>query len=446
MEAILLENPDFDLTTHQTVAERVMFKWLKELGVLRWDENTTDKATTLTDKRFSEREENTVPLDGDLYTPVVNFVGEIDIQGDLHSNYGSKQQIYFYVPSHVGSTPKVLFKNVIDDNYYPSMVIRQSDNTDIEYIQGSNASDDPSPAGLSVLAFYDLDVASGSLVYTVNTASQNSWFEPIYDPAYINSYLTDVAADDPTDDVITRENPDTTGHMEWIRSRLDCVQIDFSTANYKAFQDDANLASFMDFNTGTGSKSFKFNAILIYYDVIENGVVLATNLYGITFIGDLSPVSGSGSTFKSLYKQKPDSILGISGNGYGLILNIIRDGNNNVDNTVINVSINDYNTFSMQLFTQTMLQVGALTQKFERTLLSANKIMDNYNNLEQLLINDVDRNEIIADIAFLKSQLSNIAPNTQLTALINKVYDMLGQILSGKTSVDINLLFNVIGL
>lgn len=446
MESILLENENYDNTTHQTVSERVFFKWLKELGALRWDENTVNKASTVTDKRFSEHVENTDPMGGDLYSPVVNFVGEIDIQGDLQSNYGSKQQIYFYVPSHVGSTPKVLFKNVIDDNYYPSMVIKQADITNIEYIRGSDASDNPSPAGLSVSAFYDLDVAAGSLAYTVNTVSQNSWFDQIYDPSYVNSYLTDILADDVTVDAITRENIDTTNHIEWLRSRLDCVQLDLDSANYKAFEDDGTLKSFMDYNTASNSRSFVFNAILTYYDVIENGVVLATNLYGITFIGDLSAVSGSGSTFKSLYKQKPDTILGISGNGYGLILNIVRDGNNNVDNTIVNVSINDYNTFSMQLFTQAMLQMGALTQNFERVLAQNSGIQARFTELEGLLVNSTDKVEILGVISDIQSQLAGVGTNLQLTALVNKVYDTVTQILTGKTSVAIDLLFNIIGI
>lgn len=446
MESILLGNPNYDNTTHQTVSERVFFKWLKELGALRWVENTANKATTVTDKRFAEKPENTNSMAGDIYSQVINFIGEIDIQGDLQSNYGSKQQVYFYIPSHVGSTPKVLFKNVIDDNYHPAMIIRQQDNTNIEFIQGSDSNDNPSPAGLSVAAFYDLDVAAGSLAYTVNTVTQNSWFDQFYDPAFINSYLTDADADDVTDDLITRENLDTTNHIEWLRSRLDCVQIDFDPSNYKAFEDDGTLKSFMDYNTSNGAKSFGFNAIAMYYDVIENGVVLATNLYGITFIGDLSPVSGSGSTFKSLYKQKPDTILGISGNGYGLILNLVRDGNNNIDNTVVNVSINDYNTFSMQLFTQAMLQMGALTQNFERVLLQNNDIQKRFLELEGLLVNSTDRVEILGAISDIRTQLGDVGTNTQLTALVNKLYDTMNQILLGKTSVPIDLLFNIIGL
>lgn len=445
MESLLLENPDYDMTTHQTVAERVMFKWLKEIGALRWKPNTVDKSSVATGTRYTEKDFNDGDLGGSYYDPVIKFIGEIDIQGDLHSNYGSKQQIYWYMPSHVGSTPKVLFKNVVDDNYYPSMVIKQRDGDDFEFIRGSNEDDNPSPAGLKTLAFFDLDVAAGSYAYVVNGDEANSWFDLIYDPNYVNSYLTDLVENNTTDDLIVRSKLDTSDEIIYQRSRLDCVQIDFDSANYKAFEDNANLKSFMDFNAAEGSESFEFNAVMTYYDVIENGVVLATNLYGITFLGNLLPVSGSGSKFKSLYKQKPDSILNYAGNGYGLVLNITRDGNNNVNNTVVNVSVNDYNTFSMQLFTETFLQMGDIARKFENTFNINNQLVTRMGQLEQLLIDGTDKKEILATISQLKTLVAGVGTTSQLSALIAKLYDTTNEILAGKTSVSVDILFNMRG-
>lgn len=442
MESLLLSNPEFDLTTHQTVAERVLFKWLKEIGAVRWEENTADVASTVTDTKFAEHPFNDDFGSGILYEPVVKFIGEIDIQGDLYSNFGSKQQIYFYIPSQVGSSPKVLFKSVIDDNYYPSQIIKQPTIDDIEYIQGSTAADEPTPAGLTVFAFYDLDVPAGSFDYTVNGDPVNSWFDTVYDSSIVNSYLTDINEGDTTLDLITRENTDTTNHIEWYRSRLDCVQIDFDKANYKAFEDDVDLKSLIDFATTTGSTSFSFNAIAIYYDIIENDAVLATNLYGITFLGNLSPTSGSGSMFKSYYKSKPDSVLGVSGNGYGFILNINRDGNNNNTNTIVNVSINDYNTFSMQLFAKALLQMNVMTSRFEELLLLFNRGVTKMNQLEEMLINDDNKIDILAQISSIRNILGSSTTNAALVDLISRQATQIQGILAGNTSVSVDLLYN----
>ena len=446
LEAMLLENPDYDMSTHQTVAERVMFKWLKEIGALRWKPNTADKASTVTDSRFDEHDDNADPDSGDLYDKVVRMLGEIDVQGDLHSNYGSKQQIYFYIPSQVGSTPKVLFKSVVDDNYFPSQLIRQTDAQDREFIQGSDIDDQPNPAGLSVSAFYDLDVPKPGFLYTVNILDTvYSWFDAVYDPSIVNSYLTDLVAEDTTVDIITRENTDNTDNIEFRRSRLDCVQLDFDKGNYLAFENDAELKSLMDYNTASGARSFSFNAIAIYYDVIENDQILATNLYGIMFIGDLAPTSGAGSTFKALYKQKPDSVLGVSGNGYGLILNINRDGNNNNQNTIVNVSINDYNTYSMQLFTKAMLQLGLLTEKYEQTLTMLNTGYDKMRQLEDLLINDENKVDILEQIQAIRTLLVGSTTNANLVALVSKMSDQMNAMLAGRTTVSIDVLYNLIG-
>jgi hypothetical protein len=441
METIILSDIGYDNSTKDTVSERVLFKWLKEIGAVRYKAASTEVASTVTDNRYVETDDAT---SGVLYEKVVKFVGEIDVQGNMDSSLGSRKQVYFYIPSQTGSTPNVIFKVKEDNNYRRNKVIRQAETTDIEYIQGSDSGDNPSPTGLLVKAFYDVDVPVNSFLYTVNGVSKQSWFDGIYTSSYVNSYFTDANPEDLTIDIITRRKLDGTGEVIYRRPRLDAVQLDFNTNNYKAFESDSTMKSFMDYNTAAESDSFDFNAMLIYYDVIVAGAVVATNLYGIMFFGEPSPISGAGTTLKGFYKQKPEKLINQSGNGYGFILNFFIDGNNNVDFAQSSVSVNDYNTYSMQLFSGAMLQMGNIMDKCEiilsKTITSINRISE----LEQLILNDDNKQSISAELSALKLQMEGSVINNDLGDLLAKHNDLIYQMIAGRTAVDVNLIWNII--
>jgi hypothetical protein len=152
LEALLLSRPQYKKDEKLTVSERVFWKWIKELGAIRFqDANTLEKNFTILgtgpgSERFVEK-----PETNSTYKRVVKYVGDIDVVNSLKNNNNSYTEIYIHVPSNVGTTPHVLFKSIKDANYYPSMTIANigADPLNIEYLAGRKYNE-VHPFGLSL--------------------------------------------------------------------------------------------------------------------------------------------------------------------------------------------------------------------------------------------------------------------------------------------------------
>lgn len=436
----------------RNTSERIFFKWLKEIGAIRYREAIVgEKSATLTDKRFVEEDFNNIVGPSDLYNPVVKHIGEIDIQGVHRSSANAFSELYFYIPTESGSTPTVLFKTIEDENYFSSMSIKKTDLSSAEYIEGRDSSDNPSPAGLDIHAFYDMDVPAGGYDYTTNAIAGAVWFDPmaVNGP---NAYFTDSSFLDPNNDEIIREDPSTIlPTITYKRSRLDGVTIDFEKSDYKAFNDDLTLKTFGNFNNTALAESFDFNAILVYYDTfdISNPDVVETNLFGILFLNDMEVFSTSGAKVGSFKKYKPNTLLRENGNSYGVKLNIKTDVTaDNVD-VEVEVSVNDYNTFSMQLFSDTMQRMGLLSKNYEYGLAQIDHFKEVLDNLESLVFNDENKLTLLQKISALKEQFdlvgTNLSSATSLVDLINRNTQDIANILANRTPIQVTYLLSING-
>lgn len=441
METLLIRNSAYDPTLKQTAAERLFFKWLKEIGALRFrTAASTEVASTVTDPRFVEEDDNDSSSSGDIYHRVVKYVGEIDMEGNHISNTNSYKEVYIYVPTQNGNTPVVLFKSLEDDNYYAGQTIRKSDNVNVEYIEGRSAADQPTAAGLDVTAYYDMDVPLGTLTYLVNgNPSDPIWFDSLA-PNGPNSYFTDPAFNDPASDLIVRTDPSNSNTVTYKRSRLDGISLDWDSAEYRDFELDNTLTAFNQYNASNLSDSFEFNAILIYYDIYDPNVTgdIATNLYGVLFLNDLEVVSAGGARFKPFSKIKPNTITRDQGNGFGIKLNFKFDTAADNVTSEVEISVNDYNTFSMQLFSETMQRIGLANTNFEAVLAQNLSLVGRLTSLESLVLNDANRNEILAQINAINQQLVGVTPNQALLDLINAVSERVNEILQGSTNVNLS--------
>ena len=134
-ESLLISQASYKREKKLNVSERVFWKWLKELGAVRWrDANTAEVIQTLPagEKRWAE----------DWYDPtqsnydrVVKYIGEIDVVNSVRNKDNSYSELYIHVPTNVGSTPTVLFNSKPDENYGPGMLIVNTpgDPLDVEY-------------------------------------------------------------------------------------------------------------------------------------------------------------------------------------------------------------------------------------------------------------------------------------------------------------------------
>lgn len=453
IETLLIRSKDYDPDTKQTAAERLFFKWLKEIGAIRYRDATTDeKSSDVTDDRFAEELPNNLPSGGDLYTQVVKYIGELDVDGSHKTNTNAYKEVIFYIPTENGSTPTVMFKSVEDENYFAGQTIRKpTSDPNLEFIAGRDATDDPTSAGLDVSALYDMDVSLSSLDYDVNGGADPIWFESLA-PNGPNAYFTDPVFGDSDSDLIIRTDPSTSKTITYKRSKLDGVMLDFAPDNYKSIKDNQDISTLNQFNTTDSARPFRFNAIAVYYDVFDpnnldddgNPIDSATNLYGILLLNELEVISGGASQIGYLDKLKPNKVIGEQGNGYGVKLNLKFDVSSDaVQETEVEITVDPFNTFSMELFMDTLQRVAQTNENFEKIVLDNVTLSERVEELEGLILNDANKQELLIKIEEINEVLVDVTPNSDLLDLINVNKDSIDQILLGNTSVDINFLLNL---
>jgi hypothetical protein len=448
LEALLLSRPQYKRNERLTVSERVFWKWLKELGAVRFqDANTLEKNINVlgTEKRFVEKPETT-----STYNRVVKYIGDIDVVNSLASAANSYTEVYIHVPTNVGTTPHVLFKSVSDFNYFPNMTIANSpiDPLNIEYLSGRRYNE-THPFGLSIKAFYDLDDQS---VFTqiknsyTGAYAPGNWFNKTINNAYYtDNYNNTGVYDVATDQYVLKQLGITS--VEYPRTTLDGISLDFDLANYKLASENPEIKVFSQFNDYVANRDFEFNAILVYYDVYDPNNVdasgvpidIRTNLYGVLFL-DRIQQSGLEFEIPPISKYKPDPLNKTNGNAFSFKLNLKLD--TSAEDTKIEKSINDYSTFSLELFTDVLTEFKQLQTRFNDKLLEIESLQQEVNNLKDLMLNDTNSAELSARITDLETSLIEnqaIFDNTGVIMnMIDNTNTKLDSILNGDTNVTVS--------
>ena len=447
-ESLLISRPQYKRDEKLTVSERVFWKWLKELGAIRFqDANPLEKNVSAlgTEPRFVEKKET-----NSTYNRIVKYIGDIDVVNSLKSKENSYTEVYIHVPTNVGTTPHVLFKSVMDANYFPNMIVANNapDPLNIEYLSGRKYNE-THPFGLSMKAYYDLDDASvfAQIKNSINaTYAPGNWFnKTINNSYYTDNYNQSGVYNVATDQVINKQKG--LYNVEYLRNTLDGISLDFDLANYKLASENAEIKVFSQFNDYVANRDFEFNAVLVYYDTYDpnnldaNGlpIDIRTNLYGILF---LDKIQQSGLEFQipTIQKFKPDPLQKINGNAFSFKMNLKLD--TSIENVLVEKSINDYSTFSLELFTDVLSEFKQLQKRYTDKLLELEKLRQDVDNLKDLLINTQDQNELNIRITNLETSLaanSAIFDNTNaLVRMIENTNNKIDSIITGDTNVSIS--------
>jgi hypothetical protein len=463
LESTIISDPNYNPDLKRNVSERVFWKWIKELGGVRYRSANSNEVvaslnqtTTTTKDGFPYSDKRWVEEDTYLtgngsptprYERIVQYIGDIDVVNSVQNNTNAYSEVYIHVPTGDGGTPYVLFKTVADENYYPDRTWTHlpPDPTDTEYLQGrDSASGLYGPNGLPKLAIFDQDVLGEPGVSGTSATGPftNNWYSP-RDEA--NSYFTDPTFFDSTNYTIEKylaaSGPGGYS-VTYKRNNLDGVQIDFDPANYRAIQNYVGISTIEEWNGTPVTTSFEFNAVLVYYDVYDpnNPTDSETNLYGILFLNDPEPFSTNAAKLPNFKKFKPDPITKLNGNSYGFKINLKFD--TDVESTGVEQAINDYSSFSLSIFMDaaTVLQDAAKNLN-DRTLQIANMQQD-INDLKDLIINTDDSTEIKARLDLVESSLQAnqaLFNNTQdILSLIEQNSDTIENILQNQTSINMS--------
>ena len=434
LEEIILSNPDFDNTVKQSPAERVFFKWLKETGAMRFRGATNlEQAPGVTRPLFVE--EDFSCTGGVHYQPVVKYLGEIDIVNNVDKAGEAYTELYINIPTEVGNTPTILFDTIEDANYQPSLAIQGT----TEFIEGRNAAT-VHPQGLDIRAYYDID---DSITYTDPNAN---WMGQPQPTTTNDAYFTEpVTFIDPTS-VDIRKYPSDYGNpagfagVAYRRSKLDGISIDWNANDYQQITNNSSISTIPQFNGTDLSSNFEFNAVLVYYDLVDlnNSDNTVTNLYGILLLDNITPTT-EGGYIQRYPKFKPNKVTGQNGNSFGFKINLRFDASPGT--TGIDTIVNDYNTFSMGLFSDATAQLQESAKIFQRQQLEVSDLDQRVQTLENQ-VSSVSSLEFLQDqVTGLQGQIDNaslaFSNSTTLLDLIATNADEIQAIANGQVPLQV---------
>jgi len=399
----------YDPSQTHTVSERIFWRWMAQLNTIRFRDASVAESTT----NFRYVEEDPTQY----YNKVVRYIGDIDVVNNVSRGGNAYSEIYINIPTNHGGTPLVMWKTYEDPNYGPN----RTWNNGNTFISGRTISS-VHPSGLDLRAYYDDDQSLSYNTYSAFGVTGN-WSGFVALPGGGSS------------------KPVLLSHM-------DGIILDFDANSYSPIVNDGTISTIDEFNATTAAPDFSFNAALVYYDSYSasNSGQKATNLYGILILDDYINSAVGNSYIKRFDKYKPNNITKLNGNSYSLKIDI------KFDSTVINAGvetlINDYNTFSMDLFIDASTRLQEAAAMFIDSELEIITIKNRLKNLENFYFTQEELTTLSQRLSDLEKSLNNaklsFSSSTTLLDLINVNADNIENLLSGKLSVNLTYNTNVL--
>lgn len=373
-------NDDFDDVLFQSDAEKIFFKYLYHINAIRVRTATSQEVSTGY-SRMIELDDST--QSGSEYSQVIKYIGNIDVTND--KNYKGQQynEIFVNVPSSVGYTPEVLLET--------------------SKFNTNNIKFNPSLDGMIEGRTPD-DIHPDPFLRLESYADQSD-----------GTYNTD-------------------------ENEIPTFGIDFNASAYSKIINDPKLDSVLDYSRRGGD--FRFNAILVYYDIYSKSNIgnKATNLYGIILLDNWKEdTSNDGWYIPELTKYKPNEVTGLNGNAFALKLNL--KFNSALDNVGIEKNINDYSTFSMDIFLDTTSALENAVQLLKDANKRYNSISKKVEMLESFFLSSESLQGISKRLDNIEQDVENATLNFQdersLLDLITNTNSRLNQVISGVIPAEI---------
>lgn len=380
LENYILTDDDFDQSIYSSDSEKIFFKWLNHLGAFNVRPATSQEVADPY-SRAIELDDSTST--GSEYSQVVKYVGNIDVSNDKNFEGEVYNEIFVNVPSSVGYTPEILFKS----SNFNTTATSYDPNTGDGKINGRSGQTHPdSNIGLEALS----DNANA----TIDLSSQDLYNYGI----------------------------------EW------------NSEIYAKIVNDPKLNNFLDYSKRGGD--FRFNAILVYYDIHSKSTVAnrSTNLYGIIILDNFKDDPGStGWYIPELTKYKPNEVTGLNGNAFALKLNV--KFNSSLDNVGVENNINDFSTFSMDIFLDTTSALESAANLLVEANNRYNDIAKRLESLETLMLTARNQTNLLERVSNLEGEVEtaalNYADSSSILDMITSTNSRINQIINGEISTDI---------
>ena len=374
-------NDDFDDVLFQSDAEKIFFKYLYHINAIRVRTATSQEVSTGY-SRMIELDDST--QSGSEYSQVIKYIGNIDVTND--KNYKGQQynEIFVNVPSSVGYTPEILLE-------------------------------------------------------TSKFNTNNIKFNPSFDGMVEGRTSDDIHPNAPLLDLQAYADQDD-GTYNINENEIPTFGIDFNASAYSKIINDPKLDTLLDYSKRGGD--FRFNAILVYYDLYSKSNIgnKATNLYGIILLDNWKEdTSNDGWYIPELTKYKPNEITGLNGNAFALKLNL--KFNSALDNVGIEKNVNDYSTFSMDIFLDTTSALENAVQLLRDANTRYNDISKKVEMLESFFLSSENLQGISKRLDNIEQDVENATINFQdersLLDLITNTNSRLNQVISGVIPAEI---------
>ena len=385
LEELLLKDDDYDPIILQTDAEKIFFKWLNTLGALRIRQADSNESVL-----GAYAEESDSDQAGTVYNRVVKYLGSIDAENDVAYAGNTYHEVYINVPTAVGNTPVVLFNpsnyNTTGTKLYAT-----------QYIQGRAGQQHPDP-NINIETVVDSYTSAEGPYYNINENTTVS------------------------------------------------IGIDWNAQSYAGVVNNSSIKSLLDY-AKTGQQ-FTFNAILVYYDLYSqsNPSNRATNLYGILILDEIQSVGGSGSKIHEQIKYKPNEITGLNGNAFSLKLNM--KFNSSLDNVGVETSVNDFTTFSMDLFMDVTTALENATELMLQANARYSNLAQRLGDMEGMVLSTQNGNQLESRVAALEQEFQNasiqLGSSTALLDLITKAHDKINSLIDGTIPAELQYNIDVI--
>ena len=381
MEELLLQDDDYDPIILASDAEKIFFKWMSALGAMDFRPTDSNESSN---GAYSEND-NAI-LGGSNYDRVVKYLGSIDAENDVAYQGNTYHEVYINVPTSVGNTPLVLFRPY-DYNTSDTKLFLDPNNQNIEGREGQTH---PDP-NINLEPVVDNWTSANGGYYDIQTNGTNS------------------------------------------------VGIDWDPASYAGIQNNPDVKSLLDF-AKTGQQ-FRFNAVLVYYDLYSQSIPAnrSTNLYGILILDDILDAYGPGTKIHEQIKFKPNEVTGLNGNAYSLKLNLIF--NSSLDNVGVETSVNDFTTFSMDLFMDTTTALENATDLLLQTNNRYSKVTDRLDSLENIILGTAKAAALEARIKELEDDFTassiQLQDSSSLLDLVNNAHGKINQLIDGTIPVEL---------
>ena len=384
LENFILNDDDFDNTLYSSDSEKIFFKWLNHLGAFRVKPATSQQASTGFVRSIEEDDSTDT---GAEYSKVVRYIGNVDVSNDKNYQGETYNEVFVNVPSHVGYTPNVLFKSTdynTTDTRYQPLT----------YINGRDGQVHPD-ANLNLESLAD----SNDGTISIDTNSVYNY------------------------------------GIEW------------NPSAYSKIVNDKKMNDLFDYSKRGGD--FRFNAILVYYDLYSksNPANKETNLYGVIILDNWKQDPGStGWYIPELTKYKPNEITGLNGNAFALKLNV--KFNSSLDNVGIEKNINDYSTFSMDIFFDSTSALENASKVLADANHRYNDLSSRLEEVENLFLTAIDRENLSKRMEEVEQSLQRAALNFKdsesILDLISSTNKRLNEIVNGTIPTEVQYNTDVI--